>query len=195
MRYFENRFPDFSPGSKVDVNQARWTSQVVQIAESIVQGMPATLENCDGGIYVGNAGIAYMFYCLAQNESFKDMRSSYLEKAVIYGNISQEYVRNSSHDKASFILGEAGVLAVSSLVYEATGSSSKADRFAQKYAAIADICLPINFLRCGSDELFVGRAGYLCGIMNLNKKLKRQVNILLYIDLFQIPNYMLFKCS
>ncbi|KAL4233772.1 LanC-like protein 3 [Mactra antiquata] len=175
MRFFENKFPDYSPGSNVDINRASWVAQVSQIAESIVQGMPAALENCDGGLYVGNAGISYMFYWLSQNEAFKDMRKNYLEKAVIYANVSQEYVKNSGRDKASFILGEAGVHAVSSLVYEATGSSSKADKYAQKYAAIADVCLPMNFLRCGSDELFVGRAGYLCGVLNLNKKLKRSI--------------------
>ena len=37
------------------------------------------------------------------------------------------------------------------------------------------ICLPINFFRAGSDELFVGRAGYLCGALLLNCKLGRQV--------------------
>lgn len=31
----------------------------------------------------------------------------------------------------------------------------------------------MNFFRPGSDELFVGRAGYLCGSLFLNKKLGR----------------------
>ncbi|XP_045196539.2 lanC-like protein 3 [Mercenaria mercenaria] len=175
MRYFENKAQDYTPGSSVEINKSNWMLQVSQIAESIVEGMPATPDNCDGGLYVGNAGIAYMFYYLAQNEAFKDMRSTYLEKAVMYANVSQEHVKHSSRDKASFILGEAGVQAVSCLIYEATGSSSAAEKFAKKYADLSEICLPIKFLRCGSDELFVGRAGYLCGIMNLHKKLGRQV--------------------
>lgn len=33
----------------------------------------------------------------------------------------------------------------------------------------------MNFFRPGSDELFVGRAGYLCGSLLLNKKLGRTV--------------------
>lgn len=175
MRYFENRAPDFVPGSTVGIDKSKWVGQVLQIAESIVEGMPATLDNCDGGLYVGNAGIAYMFYSLAGNEAFRDNRSTFLERAMMYANVSQEYVKHSSRDKASFILGEAGVQAVSCLVHEATGSQGTADKFGKKYAALSDVCLPLKFLRCGSDELFVGRAGYLCGALNLNKKLGRQV--------------------
>lgn len=37
------------------------------------------------------------------------------------------------------------------------------------------ICLPISFFQAGSDELFVGRAGYLCGAMLLNMKFGRPV--------------------
>ncbi|XP_060589848.1 lanC-like protein 3 [Ruditapes philippinarum] len=175
MRYFENKAQDYTPGSSVKIDKQNWMLQISQIAESIVEGMPATIDNCDGGLYVGNAGIAYMFYCLAQNEAFKDMRSTYLEQAVMYTNVSQEYVKSSSRDKASFILGEAGVQAVSCLVYEASGSSSVAEKFSRKYADLSAVCLPIKFLRCGSDELFVGRAGYLCGAINLHKKLGKQV--------------------
>ena len=40
---------------------------------------------------------------------------------------------------------------------------------------MGNICRPINFFPPGSDELFVGRAGYLCGSLILNKKLGRTV--------------------
>lgn len=175
MRYFQNKAPDYIPGSAVEIDRSKWVGQISHIAESIVEGMPATLDNCDGGLYVGNAGISYMFYWLAQVDAFKDKRSTFLERAAVYANVSQEYVKHSNRDKVSFILGEAGVQAVSCLVHEATGSGSASDKFAKKYAALYDICLPPKFLRCGSDELFVGRAGYLCGALNLNKKLGKQV--------------------
>jgi len=37
------------------------------------------------------------------------------------------------------------------------------------------MCRPLHFFRPGSDELFVGRAGYLCGSLLLNKKIGRTV--------------------
>lgn len=176
MRFFANKFPAFTPGSQVVIDKAKWVAQASQIAESIVEGMPPTLENCDGGLYVGNAGIAYMFYHLAQNQAFSEKRSDFLERAVMYANVSQEYIKHAPQsDKASFILGEAGVHAMSALIYDAVGSADKSGKYLQKYTAIADVCKPLNFLRCGSDELFVGRAGYLCGALNLNYKLQKQV--------------------
>ena len=45
----------------------------------------------------------------------------------------------------------------------------------QKFLEMGNICRPVNFFRHGSDELFVGRAGYLCGSLLLNKKLGRTV--------------------
>lgn len=176
MRFFANKFVSYTPGSQVVIDNTRWVPQVCQIAESIVEGMPPTLENCDGGLYVGNSGIAYMFYHIANNAAFSEMRSSFLERAMMYSKVSEQYVKQSSgSDKASFILGEAGVHATSALVHEAVGNSDVSAKYQQKYEAIADVCLPIDFLRCGSDELFVGRAGYLCGVVNLNHKLNKQV--------------------
>ena len=37
------------------------------------------------------------------------------------------------------------------------------------YIDSAANCKPLNFLRCGGDELLVGRAGYLSGVLWLEK--------------------------
>lgn len=178
MRYFPNKAPDHhQAGAFLETDKARWCDQILQLCDSIMQGMPPAPENCDGGLYVGNAGIAYMFYSLAKNESLKDHRSTLLENAMLYTRVSEDYVKHHgrAQDRASFILGEAGVHAITSLIYEACGSGKEANKYAEKFAAIAKDVLPINFLRCGSDELFVGRSGYLCGVLNLQKGLHRQI--------------------
>ena len=51
----------------------------------------------------------------------------------------------------------------------------EAEQYIQKFLEMGNICQPLNFFRPGSDELFVGRAGYLCGSLLLNKKLGRTV--------------------
>ena len=183
MRYFDNRFPKYD-GGEVKVDTKSWSQQICQLTESIIQGFPAVFENCDGGLYVGNAGIAYMFYYLSSNQNLQDYHQVFLEQAVMYSKISNEFVKisgGSQKDRVAFLLGEAGVLATSSLIQDAVGATKEADKFAEKYGTLADVCMPLNFLRCGSDELFVGRAGYLCGVMNLHKSLKRKV-----IKLFRI---------
>ncbi|CDQ84572.1 unnamed protein product [Oncorhynchus mykiss] len=45
------------------------------------------------------------------------------------------------------------------------------DRPLTKFRNLLKICSPINFLECGSDELFVGRAGYLCADLVVKQKL------------------------
>ena len=178
MRYFPNTMPDYSPGSQVEINKQFWKGQVASLTQAITSGMPATPNNCDGGLYLGNAGVAYMFYYLASIEELADMRHSFLEQSMMYLKVSQEYAKKSgSRDETSFILGRAGVDAIASLIFQMTGDTKTANRYEGQFAAVGEKCLPINFLQCGSDELFVGRAGYLCGAMNLRKKLGRQVSL------------------
>lgn len=49
------------------------------------------------------------------------------------------------------------------------------DRFIKKYADASKIVTPIDYVSFGGDELFVGRAGYLCGVLNLRQKLNTKV--------------------
>ena len=178
MRHFPNTMPDYVAGSQVEIKKQFWKEQIISLTKSITSGMPATLDNCDGGLYVGNAGVAYMFYCLAKNGELADIEPALLEQSMTYLNVSQQYAKKSgSRDATSFILGGAGVDAIASLIYQRTGDTKTANKYEAKYAAIGEKCSPIDFLRCGSDELFVGRAGYLCGAMNLHKKLGRQVSL------------------
>ena len=56
-----------------------------------------------------------------------------------------------------------------------SGHQQEREQCIQKFLEMGNICRPVNFFRPGSDELFVGRAGYLCGSLLLNKKLGRTV--------------------
>ncbi|KAJ8409876.1 hypothetical protein AAFF_G00209170 [Aldrovandia affinis] len=75
--------------------------------------------------------------------------------------------------RAAFLLGGAGIYAVAAMVYKALGSSDL--KPLTKFRNLWDVCAPINFLECGSDELFVGRAGYLCAALVLKQKLEIEV--------------------
>ena len=174
--------PDYVPGGQVQVNKDFWKQQIVALTKAIMSKMPPTLDNCDGGLYVGNAGVAYMFYYLSMHVDFADMKSTFLEQAMLYLRVSLEYTKKSgSRDATSFILGGAGVDAIASLIYQQAGDTNTSNKFADSYVKVGEKCLPIDFLRCGSDELFVGRAGYLCGAMNLNKRLGRQVKLISFL--------------
>ena len=48
-------------------------------------------------------------------------------------------------------------------------------KFVEEYAGEADNLLTIDPVGVGSDEMFIGRAGYLSGCLWLQRKLGRQV--------------------
>lgn len=84
------------------------------------------------------------------------------------------FLGNSRHDEPSFLLGKAGHYAVGAVLGHVTGNQQLTDECVHRYVSAADICKPIDFFRHGGDELFVGRAGYLCGALWMQQKLGYQ---------------------
>jgi hypothetical protein len=56
------------------------------------------------------------------------------------------------------------------------GVDFSADMYAKDYAQLSPILQKIDFLPKGSDELFVGRAGYLAGHLIVKKYLNIEVS-------------------
>lgn len=180
MRYFVNNLSDYV-GGKVEIDVARWKRYVLQTFERIRSRMPPALEYCDGGLYVGCAGVAYACYHIGRAESFSDHRNKLMHAAVEYLDVSLAYGgrRRSSgrgDPPAAFLLGPGGVLAVGGLIYDFVGRQEDAANLKKRYTDLAKYASkPGNYLGFGSDELFVGRAGYVCGALNLNCLCKEQV--------------------
>ncbi|XP_060067725.1 lanC-like protein 3 [Ylistrum balloti] len=174
MRYFKNRYEDYKEGSEVYIDQGKWKASIEQTVKSIVHGMPPNPATCDGGLYVGNAGVAYMFYYLSNCDLFSSHKAYFLEQGMMYVKVAMDYVERGGHrgdPPCSFILGSAGTMAVYSLLFHIAGNESKSKKLAEQFAKLADHARPIAFYRYGSDELLVGRAGYLSGALALQQKL------------------------
>lgn len=174
MRFFINRLPDFIPEKLVSINKSKWHENAVGIVKTILERMPPDPSSCSGGLYVGNVGVGYMLYYLSSLEAFQNERQEFLEHASLYAKVNTDYIgrgRMTSDPLCSFILGQAGVMALCSLLCKVTGDRKSFDQYCAKYAQLAEKCTKIDFFgRKGSDELFVGRAGYLCGILMLQQK-------------------------
>ena len=180
MRYFINKLGDFVPGSRVQVDLDCWRRIVLSTTQIINEKMPPTFDNCDGGLYVGCAGIAYMYYYLASNPCFAEHRQELLIKARNYTDVALSYAtsKRSRDVPSAFLLGNGGVFAVGSLVYSDIGEKASSEELNKKYLALSSVCQPVHSLSHGSDELFVGRAGYLCGALLLNRRFQPvQVNL------------------
>ena len=63
------------------MSQKEYVPILLQI---IHKNCPPTPENCEGGVYVGTAGIAYSFYHVAMSGAFEENREQFLNTAEKY---------------------------------------------------------------------------------------------------------------
>ena len=76
------------------------------------------------GLYVGCAGVAYMFYYLANSEPLQHRREEYLIKARNYIEVALSYSMSKQcrDPLASFLLGNGGVYAIGALIFHDVGT-------------------------------------------------------------------------
>uniref|UniRef100_A0ABM5FY65 LanC-like protein 3 n=1 Tax=Pogona vitticeps TaxID=103695 RepID=A0ABM5FY65_9SAUR len=185
-RCFPNRFDDYKGSLLAGQCKEAVMPLVAATIDRILKEVPelgghepaSGLGGCQGSLYGGVAGVAYMLYHVAQCPLFAPERESYLRAAKRLVDACVRYEEDwgeaDADTRAAFLLGGAGVYAVATLVYQALGLPDWA-RSLGKFRALCDLCVPLTFLECGSDELFVGRAGYLCAALVLKQKLGLEV--------------------
>lgn len=173
-RYFENPYRDQDSST---LAQETIKTRVIKIVDLIRTNYKPTKEKGDGGLYVGTAGIAYMFYYLAKSGNFPSQQNAFLQQAETYiASALKHYERHISERKrAAYLTGCGGVYAVAAVIYNKLDKLQRSEQYVAKYQSLATVCEDINFLENGSDELFVGRAGYLMGAILLKRELKREV--------------------
>ncbi|XP_034142592.1 lanC-like protein 3 [Esox lucius] len=171
-RCFANRFTDYKGALLVGQGVETVVPTVNAFIDTILKNVPLGPSDCDGGLYDGPAGAAYMLYHVSECAFFTYYRDAYLKIAKQIIDVSMAYVdgEKDKNMKAAFLLGGAGIYAVAAMVYKALGLADFVKPLT-KFRSLWEVCSPINFLECGSDELFVGRAGYLCGALVLKQKL------------------------
>lgn len=189
-RYFPNKSPDYQGcESSAEVLQEFTKTFVEKIVQDIEKSIQPTKKTAQEGLYLGTTGISYMYYHLSKNPAFIPQRTRYLTKALQYLAPAIEISKQSSKlDIPSFILGNCGIYAVASVIYHAFNNKTQSDHFRQLYQDAANICKEPNFLNCGSDELFVGRAGYILGALWLENETQTELN---KTDIYLLCNTMI----
>ncbi|KAI4545534.1 hypothetical protein MG293_005800 [Ovis ammon polii] len=188
-RCFANRFDDYQGSLLAGQCEEAVAPLVTATIERILQELPplgggpegrgaaAAAGSCQWGLYGGVAGVAYMLYHVSQSPLFAGARERYLRSAKRLIDAcarAEEWGEPDADTRAAFLLGGAGVYAVATLVYHALGRPDYVQPLG-KFRALCAVCAPVSFLECGSDELFVGRAGYLCAALVLKQKLAQEV--------------------
>lgn len=115
-----------------------------------------------------------MFLRLLQtNELVKE--TSALENAQLYISRAKRNAKQYSRsrdDRCAFLCGNAGIYAVAAAISDFTQNTDVMQQDLNDFEHGFEACKPINFSKYGSDELLVGRAGYLSGVYWLNQTLR-----------------------
>ncbi|XP_046903665.1 lanC-like protein 3 [Hypomesus transpacificus] len=175
-RCFSNRFADYQGALLAGQGIEKVVPAVIATIDKILVLSKVDLNACDGGLYDGPAGVAYMLYHVSECPLFSKQRENYLKTAKQIVDVSVRYVdvEPDQNMSAAFLLGGAGIYAVAAMVYKALGLSDFVKPLT-KFCNLWKVCAPISFIECGSDELFVGRAGYLCAAVVLKQKLAIEI--------------------
>ena len=177
MRYFVNPYDDYN-GQNFSIDADLWRGRIDELAENLQFHLRrVTGDNCDGGIYVGPAGIGFALLKLAENEEnvkLKKDRLAFAEK-LVEKNMDHYPACRDAQSKVSFLLGAMGANAVASAIYKERGKLRESDAAAAKYAENADFYAKVDLFSFGGEEFFVGKSGFLCGAMWLNRVLQKQV--------------------
>lgn len=172
VRYFPNPFEDYKKNTtEIAVNKGDVIHQINDYVSNIVKRLQPSRKVVDGGLYVGATGISFMFYRLSKNPLLSESKAFYLEKGLEY---LQPALEASSGDKTSFLLGDAGTFALATVIYKEMGKDEYSE-YLSMYKSLFGHYLNPKFLKCGGDEFFVGRAGYLAGALWISRELKTPV--------------------
>ncbi|CAK8674901.1 unnamed protein product [Clavelina lepadiformis] len=174
-RYFKN---PYNNDGAAEVSQELFKARTLTCVDHILKNLPPTHENCDGGLYVGISGVAYTLYYLVKCGLFPGHNERFLTAAKNYIVVALDYCRRRNkrpQDQVSFLLENGGVYVIACLIFHKLQDYQKRDQYLDEYRHLAAYCEPLSFLDNGSDEIFVGRAGYLFGVLLLQRDLSIEI--------------------
>ncbi|XP_071959733.1 glutathione S-transferase LANCL1-like [Antedon mediterranea] len=118
----------------------------------------------DYSIYTGKTGIALLYLHL--HNMYPD--GDYLTKAEKYVKISLKHLKGH---RVTFLCGDAGPLAVGSVVYDKKGNKQKSMECIQRLLELVDMALDLST----PDELLYGRSGYLYALLFVRHNIAEDV--------------------
>ncbi|KAK8783270.1 hypothetical protein V5799_015389, partial [Amblyomma americanum] len=132
-RYFVNTLPDYD-GAPIPLERELWVERCRDTVQRVFTHQGTGFDDCDGGLYVGVAGVAFMAHRVAQSPHFAADRSRLLTKAQTYlghalSYCDQPQVRADRAMQSAFLLGSAGVWALAAVVAAEVGRNDDCDNF------------------------------------------------------------------
>ncbi|XP_058822103.1 lanC-like protein 3 homolog [Topomyia yanbarensis] len=176
-RFFENPYEDYDESKhgtlETDIFNRNTAIQLVQsYVDKILIGTKKSQYKLRDDLYVGEAGIAFMFWKLSRSDDFRHLYPC-LEHASFYIQRAKEISqakRDPSSDTAriAFLCGNSGITAISAAILNDIGKANEASCDIASFLTGHTICISSY----DADEVLVGRAGYLSGAYWLNQVLQ-----------------------
>lgn len=168
-RYINNPYQDFQQGEAISIDTVYIISLIRYYVE-VILGSTSPDDRGRGDLYIGNAGIAYMFWKMSRSPQVHGMYPAleYAQRYIRSAKKVAHRARKTPSERCSFLLGNAGIYAVSAVIAFDSGNTSTLNDDMKNFLDGFDVCRNIDH---GADEMLVGRAGYLSGCYWLNKHL------------------------
>ena len=190
-RYFTNTFlnSESEVEFRENFNQNLWKNYLeASFLQCMSAYKPKSSHKyCDGGIYVGSLGLIFPAYKILQCNILPSHENQIKKYILDVINANEKYFNDNdsntkSTEEVGFLLGmifikcirknsfklsliyykgKGGLYLLASLAFKLNDDLNNELNYAYKYANASSICKDIDFLKKGSDEMFVGRAGYL----------------------------------
>ncbi|XP_017144814.1 lanC-like protein 3 homolog [Drosophila miranda] len=173
-RYLQNPFPDFVPGEGQTAVSDKEIKSLIKLYVKTILEKYDTVADDRGDLYVGDAGVSFMFWKLYKSEHTRPMFPDALEQAVAFMSTAKEkckpYLKRSS-ECFSFVCGNAGIYAVSAAISMAVEDTKTLASDLAVFKTGIPASLEKMHTKTGCDGFMVGRAGYLSGCYWLNEVL------------------------
>lgn len=173
-RYLDNPYVDFvdKNTTPLALDAEHVKNLICSYVDSILEYTRPDAEDDDdrGDLYVGNAGIAYMFWKLSRSPHTRDLYPA-LEHALTYirnAKANANRYKKRSAERYSFLCGNAGIYAVSAVISHDLKIVQDFSNDLSNFKSGIEACKAMLHTRNGCDEVLVGRAGYLSGCYWLN---------------------------
>ncbi|XP_052898728.1 lanC-like protein 3 homolog [Anopheles moucheti] len=174
-RYFANPFPDYG-GGPIQRCDDHIKGLIQSYVNLIVENTkPDRNTDQRGDLYVGDAGIAYMFLKLHDAGIFGQEALQYAKQYIVNAKALAARYAGRPEERCSFLCGNAGVYAVSAAIAHRHNAKQEMDEDLRCFATGLEVCKRLDFNKNGSDEILFGRAGYLSGVYWLHQTIERKL--------------------
>ena len=189
---FANPYEDYEFGFKFGTQFDIIKKKLLSLIELIINHQTTEDEACDGGLYSGLGGIAYMLVHLLRTpdvlspsekikiiprvQKFLNVQLNYFAKLRDLASSQDPNETDQCSYRVGLLLGEAGVFAVGAVLAHFLGNEKTRTQCLREFIIAGDTAKQINedFDGKGSNDICTGRAGYLCSALWLSQHLGYQ---------------------